>query len=56
MWANILKKLGVKLRAAPNGIDSGARKHPCPPEKRVAIIPEIYMPGRVQAGLSEGGL
>ena len=33
-----LEQLGSKPRVAPNRIDAGARKNPCPEEKRGAII------------------
>jgi hypothetical protein len=36
--AHALDLLGIKLRVAPNRVSSAARKYPCPPEKRAAII------------------
>ncbi|UUX91991.1 hypothetical protein [Methanoplanus endosymbiosus] len=36
--ANIKEDVGLKLRKAPNRIDSNKRKYSCPPEKRDLII------------------
>jgi hypothetical protein len=47
--AHVLNLLGMKLRTAPNRINSSERKCPCPPEKRLAIIAALYKLGRVQA-------
>lgn len=47
--AHVLELLGVKLRLAPNRTHPKERKHPCPHEKRPAIIAVLYKLGRVQA-------
>lgn len=40
--AHVLELLGTKLRSAPNRISPGARKYPCPPSKRPAIMAALY--------------
>jgi hypothetical protein len=46
--AHVMEVLGRKLRRAPNRIDVGQRKYPCPPEKISAIIEALYKLGRAQ--------
>jgi hypothetical protein len=36
--ADVLVLSGKRLRVAPNRIESSFRQHPCPPERRPAII------------------
>jgi hypothetical protein len=40
--ADVLEFLGKKTRLAPNRIDPGVRQHPCPAERRSAIIEAVY--------------
>ncbi len=46
--AHVLKLLGTKFRQAPNRIRRPERRHPCPPEKRLAIVAALGQLGRVQ--------
>jgi hypothetical protein len=46
--ARVMEMLGLKLRRAPNRIDLGERKYPCPPEKISAIIEALYKLGKAQ--------
>ena len=39
--AHVLSDLGQTKRTAPNRIDPSSRVHPCPPEKRAAILRAI---------------
>jgi hypothetical protein len=48
--AQVMEMLGLKLRRAPNRIDLGERKYPCPPEKIPAIIAALYKLGKAQPG------
>ena len=46
--AHVMEMLGLKLRRAPNRIDLGERKYPCPPEKISAIIAALYKLGKAR--------
>lgn len=36
--AHVKSDCGLPMRDAPNRIDHTAREHPCPPQKRAAIL------------------
>ncbi|MBZ5665865.1 MAG: hypothetical protein LAO30_14780 [Acidobacteriia bacterium] len=40
--ADVLALSGKKLRVAPNRVDRGVRKYPCPTEKQAAIIEAFH--------------
>jgi hypothetical protein len=40
--AHVLSDFGLTKRIAPNRANATARKHPCPPEKRPAIIAALH--------------
>jgi hypothetical protein len=46
--AHVMGMLGLKLRRAPNRINLGERKYPCPHEKISAIIAVLYKLGKAQ--------
>jgi hypothetical protein len=47
--AHVMSDLGLTKNIAPNRISASSREHPCPPEKRPAILSALEHFGMVKS-------
>jgi hypothetical protein len=46
--AHVKSEYGLTMRTAPNRIDAGSRKHPCPADRRPIIVEAMRRLGMIR--------